>query len=387
MSDLLLPSAARLVHIGPPKTATTSLQAAFHAARDDLAAYGVRYAGEGRHAMLAAIAAAGGRGFLGGPQPEQDHWADLVAEIKGAGDQRVVLSSEFLAQARRKAVRRIVTDLGADALHVVLTLRPLHAILPSQWQQYVQTGYDVSYDEWLTEMFSGAPRKGLTPSFWVRHRHDELAARWAEVVGADHVTVVVLDPTDREAVLRVFEQMVALPTGTLALHPNLSNRSLTYGEAEIVRAFNTEFRRRELPEEAHFSYFRNGSVARMRARMPGPDEPRITTPAWALERVADVTEEVVAAIASMGVQVVGDLSSLVCQRPGPGAVTAEPDDRVPSEVAALPLVGAIMATSTAEERRAARRAWRPADELTTRQLAGLLRRRATRRLRVQPVDD
>ncbi|KAA1422808.1 hypothetical protein FE697_011675 [Mumia zhuanghuii] len=380
MSDLLLPEGVRLVHIGPPKTATTSLQASFHAARPQLEEHGVHYAGRRRHEMLAVVAAVGGKGFLGGPEPDLTEWNALLADMEAAGRQRVVLSSEYLAQARPQKVRRLVDEIGREDMHVVLTLRPLDRLIPSQWQQYVQTGYDISYDEWLREMFSDEPRKGLTPTFWVRHRHDQLTKRWADVVGPENVTVVVLDPRDHELVLRVFEQLVGLPDGLLELQQDLSNRSLTLGEVEVVREFNRLYREAEWPSSAHFHYLRNGVINELRTRQPGKDEPKIVTPAWAQDRMAALTETMVANLRTSGVRVVGDLDTLVAE-PAAADAAEQPESarRVSAEVASLAMVGAMAATGDPKIDASRRRAWRPVDDLTTRELAGLLRRRLTTR--------
>ncbi|MBW9206936.1 hypothetical protein KV097_13385 [Mumia sp. zg.B17] len=380
MSDLLLPEGVRLVHVGPPKTATTSLQAAFHAARPKLEQHGVHYAGSRRHEMLAVVAAVGGRGFLGGPEPDLSAWKALLADMEAAGSQRVVLSSEYLAQARLPKVERIVDEIGREQIHVVLTLRPLDRLIPSQWQQYVQTGYDISYDAWLREMFSDTPRKGLTPTFWVRHRHDELAERWADVVGADNVTVVVLDPRDHELVLRVFEELVGLPAGLLELQEDLSNRSLTLGEIEVVRDFNRLYREAGWPSSAHFHYLRNGVVNELRTRQPGKDEAKIVTPPWAQDRVAALTETMVANLWKSGVRVVGDLDTLVAP-PAPAGAVEQPDSarRVSPEVASLAMIGAMAQTGEPKVDARRVRGWKPVDDYTTRELAGLLRRRLTER--------
>jgi hypothetical protein len=376
MSDLLLPEGIRLVHIGPPKTATTSLQASFHAARPQLADHGVHYAGTRRHEMLAAVAAVGGKGVLGGPKPDLTAWKELLADLDGAGDQRVLFSSEYLAQARAPKVAQLVDDLGRDRIHVVLTLRPLDRLIPSQWQQYVQTGYAISYDDWLTEMFSESPSRKVTPTFWVRHRHDELTARWADAVGADNVTVVVLDPSDHEHVLRVFEELLGLPSGLLALHDDLSNRSLTLPEIEIVREFNRLFKEAGWPDSAHFRYLRNGVIRQLRTRQPSRDEAKIVTPPWAQDKVAALTRTVVDNLRTSGVRVVGDLDTLVASPSAPGAAAQDASAReVLPEVAALALAGAIGATADTAEDARRRRAWRPASDYTTRELAGLLRRR------------
>jgi hypothetical protein len=44
---------------------------------------------------------------------------------------------------------------------VVVTLRPLARILPSQWQQYLQNGYCMPYLEWLDGILSKQTRGKL----------------------------------------------------------------------------------------------------------------------------------------------------------------------------------------------------------------------------------
>lgn len=375
MSELLLPEGVRLVHIGPPKTATTSLQAALHAARPHLEEHGVHYAGKRRHEMLAAVAAVGGKGFLGGPAPDLSEWEALLADMEAAANRRTIFSSEYLAQARAPKVRDIVDEIGRDRIHVVLTLRPLDRLIPSQWQQYIQTGYDVGYEGWLRAMFSESPPPSLTPSFWVRHRHDELTARWAEAVGPENVTVVVLDPRDHDHVLRVFEQLVGLPPGLLTLQGDLSNRSLTFAEIEVVRAFNARFKQEGWPDSAHFRYLRNGVIRAMRTRQPAAGEAKIVTPAWAQDRIAALTETMVPGIRALGVRVVGDLDDLIATAARPDAADRPTTPEVSVEVASLALLGALEQTGVPKVDERRRRAWRPTEDYTTRELTGLLRRR------------
>src|SRR4029079_4184492 len=138
--------------------------------------------------------------------------------------------------------KRIAHDLGRDRIHVVMTLRPLAVILPSQYQQFVQGGMTRPYEEWLGALLADPPRKERSPLFWQRHRHDELVARWANVVGIDRVTVIVADDKEPDAVPRVVQRLVWLLPGTLELEWNSSNRSLTRAEIELVRALNRAFR-------------------------------------------------------------------------------------------------------------------------------------------------
>ena len=341
-TPLLLPEGTRLVHIGPPKTGTTSLQRAFHAGREAVARQGVHYTGPTHQPVSPVLAVTGRSNPVVGNPPSLWTWRLLVREVKRAREPRVLVSSEFFADARPDAIRKIVTDLDPARVHVAVTLRPLAKILPSQWQQFVQAGLRESYDQWLEAMLkppAGAP----TPTFWVRHRHDQLVARWAEVVGPQNVTVIALDDRDQPMVLRVFERLLGLRDGTLAVEPDLTNRSMTLPEIEVVRAFNASFKAEGLATPLHTKVMRYGAAAYMKTRVPEPDEPRIETPGWALERAAAIAREMVDAIAASGVRVVGDLEGLT-QMPVAGPEAARPPeaDR-PPEVVVTPRIAASAA--------------------------------------------
>ncbi len=308
-ATLLLPVGTRLVHIGPPKTGTTSLQSAFHACRRDAATQGVHYAGPRSSPMGAARSVAGlVNPATGRPSPPQA-WQDLVGEVRRASEPRTLISSEYLSRAGEDAIRTVVADLGADRVHIVATLRPLAKIMPSQWQQGVRNGATASYDAWLRAIFD-KPSSKAAQSFWLRHRHDALIARWAAVAGPERVTVVILDDEDQAMVLRVFERLLGLTDGTLTADRDLSNRSLNLAEIEFLRGFNARFSAARLPRSLYHQVVTRGAAFHMRARTPGPDEPRIVTPAWALERALATADEMVTALTGSGVRIVGDPSRL-----------------------------------------------------------------------------
>ena len=147
---LLLPEGTRLLHIGPPKTGTTSLQSALFAARPALLAQGVRHAGRARNSASAAQAITGRSSmFIGGEVPPISRWERLVHEVQHAPEPRVIISSEFFADAQPDAIRRIVDALDPDRIHVAVTVRPLASILTSQWAQYVADGMGAPFNSWL----------------------------------------------------------------------------------------------------------------------------------------------------------------------------------------------------------------------------------------------
>ncbi len=345
--QLLLPPSARLVHIGPHKTGTTSLQRAFHVCRDDVARHGVHYAGPTRQPMWAAVAVAGGRVRAGDRPPKPEDWTELLDEIRAAGDQRVILSSEFLCYADEAAARRVVTEVPGGPVHVVITLRPLAKVTPSQWQQYVQNGLRTPFPEWLEGIFHDPPDESVSPSFWRRHDHAALVRRWAEVAGPDNLTVVVADESDPTMLLRTFEAFVGLPQGLVTPQQSGVNRSLTAGEVEMVRLINQHFEDHRWSGDwsgtVHADLMREGALKRMKlGRRPAPGEARVAMPRWALERAAQVGEQTVEAATSLGVRVVGDLATIaqVPNLPEDGADPAMPT-HVRADAAALAVFGAI----------------------------------------------
>jgi hypothetical protein len=378
MAAVQLGTGTRLLHIGPHKTGTSAVQGALHLAREPLAARGVVYPGRGRQTLWPVLAVTGQPALLGEPYPRISYWDHLVRDICAAGDRHVVLSSEFFAEADDAAVRRIIGDLGDARVHVVVTLRSLTRILPSQWQQYLQNGFHFRYLEWLEGILSEPPCTP-TPGFWRRHRHDTLVARWATVVGAENLTVIVVDESDRLMLLRVFESMLGVPDGFLVPEERAANRSLTVAEAELVRLLNEEFSRREWPRRSYARFMRYGAVEHMKtARQPSPDEPRITTPAWALSRAAEISAEMAQNIAKLGVNIVGDIAALgrAPGDPPEAAANAGPAGLVPVDAAVRAALGAFMAG-----RAAGQTTEEMVHEVDARSLAKVLAKRCGQRVR------
>ena len=199
-----------------------------------------------------------------------------------------------------------------------------------------------------------------------------------------------------DLLLRTFESLLGLPAGLLVPADEVMNRSLTLAEAEVVRQLNEEFQRREWPGASYAKFMRYGAVRQMKARRPLPGEPQIATPAWALERVAEISAEMTRNIAALGVRVVGDLSALSrspdLSAPGrsparpaeAGAEAGTADPVIPVEAAAQAVLGAILAGGMGDQAAAVDGrgvADRPVREVDARRLAGVLVRRGRRRMR------
>jgi hypothetical protein len=145
-------------------------------------------------------------------------------------------------------------------------------------------------------------------------------------------------------IIRTFERLIDVTPGTLQPRPRDGNRSLTMAEVELVRRVNKVVRDQPWAATSFAQVIKDGVADGMgRNRQPGPDEPQITTPRWALERAVEVAQESVDTIRSLGIRIVGDLDSTTAM-PSESAIRGDDytlPDTVPMEAAVRAVVGAI----------------------------------------------
>lgn len=276
-----LADGTRVLHIGPPKTATTSVQAAMHAARAELAEYGIAYAGRTRHSRAPATAIA--RPDLGVEftPAALKKWTQLSAEVRESTARITVLSSEGLSYANVERARRIVDDIGGSA-HVVITMRPLARMIPSIWQQRVRRGSAQTLDDYVAGIFDrDADGRFTNDYFWGRYGLDQLITTWAQIVGEENVTVVILDPRNHDLAYHAFEDLLGVPRATLK-HEGLANESFPFAELEVIREFNAQFFAGGGTREEWFKIIRKRDFREFRE--PGS--------AWLVGRKADISHGV-----------------------------------------------------------------------------------------------
>ncbi|GAA3517140.1 hypothetical protein [Nocardioides daeguensis] len=308
-----LPDGTTLVHIGPYKTGTTAMQGALWEARDALATHGVAYPGELAHEMNAAMAVALGRVDPGKDiDAFRERWYAMVGALQDARPRVGVLSSEVYCEATDDGARTVLDVLGPQT-HVVITVRPIVRLLGSQWQQYGQNVPVPSYDDWLRAILDAAdaPDGGtVTPSFWQRHRHDRLVERWVGLVGADRVTVIVVDDRDHRGLPAAFEGLLGLPDGLLRPPADKTNRSLTFAEATLMQELVDRTSQPPWTSADHGRFIRFGAARGLQAAPPDPAAEKLLTPGWAIDRALEVGAAMAQRIGASGARVIGDLGLL-----------------------------------------------------------------------------
>ncbi|GEL95183.1 hypothetical protein [Cellulomonas composti] len=338
--DLLLEPGTRLVHIGAPKTGTTSIQEAFADLRRALPDLGVVYPGNARVSKhkdeFDQLFRHGGAAI-----------DRLRAVLAREDERRVVLSTEQLASESPERVAE-VRDLVGPRSHVVLTLRNVTEYFASYWQQEIKRGVTDGIGDWTQQRLEQIDDF----SIFRRHKGDELITRWVSAFGADAVTVVVLERSAPERLFDVFESMCGLPSGTLVVREQ--NRGLTWPELELVRSLNERLRDGDVDDAREARRFVLSGIAPGLATgwTPPPGVARPRVPLEHQDAVQEVAHRLADAVRASGVRVVGDLAEL--SRPAAG-VAPPTAPGVPEALLRAALDGLVNRVSAVEYRHRNRR--------------------------------
>ena len=359
--SLLLPPRTRLLHIGPMKTGTTSLQAAAHARRKILLEHGVRYPGHWfnhRRELGALMGWSVSTWRRTGPLdpdlfetddpsmttrpsgiPPRSEWDRLKSEIDADQTRRILITHEFLSQADDATARRIVDAIG-DPIHVSLTLRAPGAIVPSLWAQGIRDeARTISFDDWLGRLYGGDPDGPISARTARAYDQGQLVQRWARLVGPENVTVVVVNKSDPDLLTGSFEAMLGLPPGTLKWRN--TNRSLSATDAELFRQVNAVLRERGADWRTFYGLVWKGAIRLgPERREPMPDEPRVLLPPWAGERASEDGRRFAEEIRDSGVRVAGNLDDLAAPT---RTIDRGTTDEIPMPIAADSLAAALLA--------------------------------------------
>ena len=373
----VLPPGACLLHVGPYKTGSSSIQSALHHRRPALAEHGVLYAGGTARARRPGWAVIGTTP-RGRRTATIDEWVELADEVRAAADRRVCVSTEDLARVDPSVARRVVADLGPDRTHVLTVVRRLDRLLPSQWQQRAQSFKTDSYEDYLHVVLDpdGPADSQSRRAFWASHDVAKVLATWSDAAAPERVIAVVADETDRALLPRTFEQLLGLPAGLLQEAPS-GNPSLSYNAVELLRRLNVVAAERGWPDEIYARVVREAAHEMKYAGVPPVDSAVPRLPSWAAARVRELSEQRADALVAAGVRVVGDPDSL-------RTVEAQDSGAAPVDTVSIDaVVRAVRGVVTADQRSLAVPAapGRSLADVPTRELVGLLGGRAAARLR------
>lgn len=329
------------IHPGFHKTGTTGLQTIFAESRSQLKDVGVFYPfarGDGHHRPAWALhERIWGWKDRGGKKTPISEWKHLVTQTKKA-KHSALISSEFFSELTSEEIKKVQNAFARAQVTVIFTWRPLHKLLASSYQQYLKYGIKADYQKWLLGIFKEGEHKNYTPSFWERHKHGEVIAKWVEVFGSQNVKVIVADEKNQNFLYDSFADIVGVDRSLIrANETTKKNRSLTYEETALLLEVNKRF-----PKERAWAdyemYVREGAFSRLaNSSYPAGSGTRLLTPDWAVTAAMEENQRAISMIKTLQVDVLGDLERASAE-PIPVGVN-ESAPQLPIEVAAEAILG------------------------------------------------
>lgn len=174
-----------IIHIGPAKTGTSSLQEVLFEHRNTLLANGYDYPGFGRHAEMLLLP--GHHGIPARLQQFREVPPGVIENLAALPDNRtVIFSSENLAHISAEGVRILVEALDPEDLEIVYYARRWDHLLPSVWQELVKHGNSRTYLEFLNHQVS-APMASIYLNYL------NCLEPWAKVLGPRRLRIFSYD--------------------------------------------------------------------------------------------------------------------------------------------------------------------------------------------------
>jgi hypothetical protein len=319
------------LHVGLPKTGTTSIQAALQDAARELSDVGVLFPGGTHHAQrMAAYDLLGQRARGGTARTASGAFRRMIAEIDAYDGDRAIVSEEEFGLARPGQVRRVVRALSAHEVFVVVGVRDLGRTLVSAWQQGILMGDTTCWPEFV-EAVRDPGRGDIRTGTSFRLRHDLLRVldSWSAGVPADRIRIFTAPPPGSapELLLSRFALAAAVPATFSDGRAAPLNQSPGPAEVEVVRRLNAAVAGR-LSQRQHRLLLERGIQPGL-AR--GTTQPLLLPREdldWTRERSQALIEE----IRRRGHPVFGDLDDLLPEEAATS--TRRPDDVTQEELLA-----------------------------------------------------
>ena len=296
------------LHIGAPKTGSTFLQGVLWNNRAALLEHGVHMLGDDQGQHYRA-----GKDLRGIPfdpdDPGRDWagaWDRMVDRSDSSASEVVVLSDEHLAALGPGRIERAVDSLSSREVHVIYAVRDLPGLLPSEWQENVKHGSTLTYDEWVRRVLD-VPDEWPGRWFWAVHDPRSVVGRWSQSVAPERIHVLLMPPRDapRDELWRRFAGVMGLDPAAATDLSAAANPSLGLAAAEVLRQVNLRV------PDALPRWHRTGILRDVLANKilnPLGEQSRPTLPGDVAARVRAEAQSIVAALPTIGCDVIGDVT-------------------------------------------------------------------------------
>ena len=303
-----------VIHPGFHKSGTTALQQSLHENRGKLLELGISYPFprfRAHHRIAWSLSQrVWGWQKRGGSKESPKLWRRAVRAINRDTSGTTVISSEFFSEIDVEKIKELRNSIKGKEIDVVFTLRPLAKVLSSSYQQYLKYGLKADYKEWLHSIFDVPGESKLNPTFWKRHMHGTVIANWAEVFGAEHITVIIVDEKRPEFLFDSINDYLRIPRETLIAPNKRLNRSLTTEEISLLLEINRNFPK-ERSWDQYELFIRNGFIRELTDNTTVAEgKDFLLTPEWAIEKANNLGSQFKRELTDLNINVIGDIDSL-----------------------------------------------------------------------------
>ncbi len=292
------------VHVGPPRTGTTTVQQLLWNNRKELRSEHIRVPGRVRGLQFAAVTElVYGANVPAGEHARAGSWAELTGDIL-AHDGPAVISHERLAASDEPTIARLLEDFAAREVHVVYTIRDLLAITLSAYPGMLKRGRVLSFDEHVARAVAGVPEDRV----WTT-RAGKALRQWGAVVPPERLHVVTVPPptAPRTLLWERFCSVVGHDPGNGTTETTRTNESVGVVEADFLNRLNGLAGEDWRPE--HQQFVRQVLTPRLLSQREGQRKIQLTD-REARAALARQTQALADEIATRGFHVVGDVSDL-----------------------------------------------------------------------------
>jgi hypothetical protein len=222
-----------------------------------------------------------------------------------------VISSEFFSELQLADIEKIKTAFPKHEVEIVFTVRALDALFPSNFQQALKGGSDLSYEDWLERILDDY-QKGRRSSFWRRNQHALVIERWAGVFGHERVTLITSDVQNQSALHERFENLLGLKPDSLVRESSTGlNRGLLLDEISLILSVNRNYPKNGRWNE-YQTFIKHGVIDNLTSSPAGnvKEDNRLRTPAKFAKQISEIAKNELANLRDLDVDVLGSFDEL-----------------------------------------------------------------------------
>jgi len=182
------------LHIGLPKTGTSSIQKSLFQNEDLLLRNGVLVPKTGRVTQQSATHHNLSFQLIDDPRFRESKgtWGDLVNEINQSSAETIILSSDILSGMKKSKLKEIRKYIGNHKIKIVIYLRRQDDLLQSIWAQNIKNSYlenfYLDFDKWILDRNN-------------YKNYHFLINNWGSIFGKENITIRIFEKKQLNGIL------------------------------------------------------------------------------------------------------------------------------------------------------------------------------------------